>query len=219
MTQPVVKICGLTRPEDARLCFEAGADLLGMIFAPSPRRIDLRRALEIRCSVEQARLVGVFGEASAEEIADAVAAARLDVVQLHACDDPARWEAVARAAGVPVLPAVTAERAEQAAEAVLARGDLPLAGLLLDLPKGAVERDGAAREELWAAARACVTAGARVVLAGALDAGAVAAARRAVGPYGLDVCRGVEESPGVKDPARVRRFLAAARHPEVNRAP
>jgi phosphoribosylanthranilate isomerase len=90
-------------------------------------------------------------------------------------------------------------------------------GLLLDLPKGAAS-DPAARERLWAAARRASVRGVPVVLAGSLAAADVPAAVARVAPAMLDVCRDTERSPGLKDPDRVRRFLAAAGTVEVNRA-
>jgi phosphoribosylanthranilate isomerase len=221
--RPLVKICGLTTPEDARLCREAGADLLGVIFADSPRQVTTGQAADIRAACSHAPLVGVFTDHRPQAIADVVAAVGLDLVQLHGCDDPAQWEAVARATGVPVMPAVTADRADQAAGAMAARGDLPVSALLLDLPKildpaalaGGTCPD--ARLALLEAARRCRRQGLRVMLAGALAAEDLPLVLREARPFGLDVCRGVESSPGVKDPERVARFLAAARRPEVDR--
>ena len=153
--RPLVKICGLTRPEDARLCRDAGADLLGVIFAESPRQVTVGQAADIRAACTHAPLVGVFTDDTPEHIADVVAAVGLDVVQLHACDDPERWAAVARATGVAVLPAVTSDRADEAAAAVIARADLPLTGLLLDLPKRSRDAGPDGRVALLEAAKRC----------------------------------------------------------------
>lgn len=220
MIRPLLKICGLTTPDDARLCYGAGADLLGVIFADSPRQVDVPAALEIRHAVPLGRLVGVFGDCRVDEVASVTAATGLDMVQLHDCGDPQRWEAVARAAGVPVLPAVTADQAEAAAADMLARDRLRLAGLLLDLPKsGHVPADldpVEHRRALWSIARRCGQDGVRVMLAGSLDADNVTAAVAAAVPYGLDVCRGVEASPGVKDPDEVHRLVDTVRTLEVD---
>jgi phosphoribosylanthranilate isomerase len=215
--RPLVKICGLTTPADARLCRDAGADLLGVIFAASPRRVTPGQAADIRAACSHAPLVGVFTDQDVEEIAATVAGVGLDIVQLHGCDDPARWEAVSRAAGVPVMPAVTSDRADAAAVAMLARKDLALSALLLDLPKRTRQAAPDGRMALLAAASRCRQRGVRVMLAGALDAETVPLVLREARPFGLDVCRGVEETPGVKNPEKVARFLAAARHPEEDR--
>ena len=215
--RPLVKICGLTRPADARFCQDAGADLLGVIFAPSARQVTVGLASDIRAAASHTRLVGVFTDTSPGDIADVVAAVGLDLVQLHDCDDPERWETVVRAAGAPVLPAVTADRADAVTADILARPNPSLAGLLLDLPKNSASVTSDDRRELLAAARRCRQAGVRVILAGALDEDTVSQAVRESRPFGLDVCRGVESAPGVKDPELVARFLAAADDPEVDR--
>ncbi len=215
--RPLVKICGLTRPEDARLCRDAGADLLGVIFAPSPRQVTVGQAADIRTVCSHAPLVGVFTDDSPTTIASVVAAVSLDLVQLHGCDDPVRWEAVARATGVPVMPAVTADRADVAAAAMIARPEFSLTSLLLDLPKQTGDAGPEGHLALLEAAKRCRQRGVRVMLAGALDADTVALAMREAKPYGLDVCRGVESAPGLKDPDQVARFLAAVDHPEVDR--
>lgn len=216
MTRPLVKICGITRPGDARLCHVAGADFLGVIFAASPRQVSVPEARAIRNAVPDAQLVGVFTEDHTEHIADVAESVGLDLVQLHGSDSPERWQAVYRATGVPVLPALTREQIGDPAVAHAVRSDPHVACLLLDLPKDEHSTNGA-RARLWETARHCRAEGLRIVLAGALDAGVVPEALAAARPYGLDVSRGVESAPGVKDPARVRRILAAVQEAEVSR--
>lgn len=218
MSRLLVKICGVTTVEDARLCRSAGADLLGVILAPSPRRISVARATAIREAVPGAKLVGVFTDAAPEAIAVAADAAGLDLIQLHGCDDPARWAAVARAAGRPVIPAVTADRAEAASRSLAADPGLDVPVLLLDLPKRQAVGAATLRDHLWRTARQLADRGLSVLLAGALDVADVPAARRRVQPAGLDVCRSTESAPGVKDPDKVVCFVTAAREPEVNHA-
>jgi phosphoribosylanthranilate isomerase len=223
----LVKLCGITTCDDARLCHREGADLLGVILTDSPRRISLAAAAEIRAAVPGAQLVGVFGGEPVSDLAAAVDAAGLDFVQLHGSSDPLRWRQVAAACNRPLLPAITADEADTAAEALRGVPDLPVAGLILDLPKltgslaarphaGAtlMERHG----ELWRAGRRLARQGVPVLLAGGLQAEALPAALRQVRPRGLDVCRGTEKRPGIKDPQLVRRFLAAARAGEREHA-
>jgi phosphoribosylanthranilate isomerase len=209
-----VKICGLTRPGDARLCHVAGADFLGVIFAASPRRVSVSEARAIRDAVPDAQLVGVFTEGRAEDVAAIAESVGLDLVQLHGSDNPERWQAVYRAAGVPVLPALTGEQVGDPAVTRAVRSDPHVTCLLLDLPKREHSTNGA-RAQLWDTARHCRADGLRIVLAGALDAAVVSEALAAARPYGLDVSRGVESAPGIKDPSRVRRFLAAVQEAEV----
>jgi len=213
-----VKICGLTSVDDACLCQEAGADLLGVILARSPRCVDPLQAEAIRRAVPTARLVGVVRDGPAAMIALQAKVAGVDVVQLHGCADPRRWAAVAEACGKPVLPAVTADQASAAMTAAASMPRLPLEGLLLDLPKSGGHEALGGRSGLWAAARQGLEMGLPVMLAGSLFAADLSAVRREVGACDLDVCRGTEQRPGVKNPDLVRGFLTAARIQEVDHA-
>lgn len=211
-----VKICGITSEDDARLCHAAGADLLGVILTASARQIDPLQAAAIAAAVPEARLVGVVRDGPIATLALQLRVACVHAVQLHGIDDPRRWVAVADATGLPVVPAVTADRADTAFAAVRKLPGLPLAGVLLDLPKtpAAGRRD---HGPLWDAARRGLAAGLPILLAGSLTAGDLPHVRREVGPCGLDVCRGTERAAGVKDPRLVREFVAAAHDPEVRR--
>lgn len=202
--RPLVKICGITTPEDARLVHAAGADLLGLVFAASPRRVDIAQAAAIRRAVPDARLVGVFRDQPADAILAAVEAADLDLVQLHGGESPAFGADVARRSGAPLIRALApgdvtdATAAEQAGAAYL----------LVDPPKGTDA--AAARGDVLAAAARLARAGARVLVAGGLDPGDVAAVIDAAHPCGVDACRGVESEPGRKDPRLVAAFLGKA---------
>lgn len=212
-----VKICGITTADDARRCHAAGADLLGVIMAASVRSVDASQAAVIRAAVPDARLVGVVRDHGTAVLALKMSIAGVDVVQLHGCADPQRWAAVAEACDRPVLPAVTADQADQAFQAVATMTDLPLDGILLDLPKGRADA-AAARHLLWAAARRGLDLGLPVMLAGALVAADLGEVRRQVGSCDIDTCRGTEKAPGIKDMRLVREFVAAARSQEVGRA-
>lgn len=195
-----VKICGLTRPEEARACHEAGADYLGLVFAGGPRLVDAERATAIRAAAPRAKLVGVFADQSAPEVAAIAAACRLDLVQLHGAESEDVVAEVATGTGLPVIKAL------RAGETVSAVADY----LLFDLAKGQAPSPGE-RERLWDEAAAAVAAGRVVFLAGGLRAADVAAARSAVAPFALDVSSGVESAPGRKDAALVRGFVEEVR--------
>lgn len=204
MSDLKVKICGVTRPEDAAACAAAGADYLGVIFAPSERRVSLAQAAAVREAAPGVTLVGVFAGHAAVEIAEAARVASLDLLQLHGGEPLPLRLAVRDRTGLPVARVVHAD--------TILDADVPFIGdsLLYDLPKGRPhgEEDLAA---LWAAARAGVERDRRVILAGGLAPDNVATAVAAVRPYAVDVSRGVESAPGVKDPALVARFIAEAR--------
>jgi phosphoribosylanthranilate isomerase len=195
-----VKVCGVTRPDDARVAVAAGADLIGMIlWSPSPRSTDVEGARRVRQEVPSSiPLVGVFVDEDPDRIEEIAAEVGLDRVQLHGAE-PA---AVVRRFGERVLRGVR----DGDASAVPP-------GVTVVYDRGFGEHPGEAELAAhWAAARA-LGAERPVLLAGALDESNVAAAIAAAQPYGVDVARGTESSPGIKDHDRLRRFLAAAKHP------
>jgi phosphoribosylanthranilate isomerase len=199
-----VKICGVTTEADARACLEAGADYIGLIFAESERRVTRARAAAIREAVPEARIVGVFAGHDAVQISEISRLARLDLLQLHGGEPLPLRIAVKERTGLPVARVVHAE--------TILEPDSPFAddSLLYDLPKG---RPHGADElaQLWEAAAQGAAAHQRVFLAGGLTPDNAAEAVRAVRPYAVDVSRGVESAPGVKDLDLVRRFIEEVR--------
>jgi phosphoribosylanthranilate isomerase len=201
-----IKICGLTRPEDAAAAAELGADLLGMVFAAaSPRRLDLARADAIARASEGAARVGVFKHEPLADVLAAVERARLSFVQLQR---PVSEQDV-RALPVPVIAAIRrGVDAVALPAAVLSR----LRAVLLDDSEGAGRRSG------WASLseRPGVPVQVALFVAGGLDETCVGDAIRRLRPEGVDVATGVESSLGVKDRGRMERFIAAVR--EADRA-
>lgn len=198
---PAIKICGITRPVDALEAAAAGADFIGLVFAAgSTRRVGEERAREIAAAVRKqgsrARIVGVFRDQPLEEIRSLASSVGLDMVQLHGSEHPA----MIAGAGVPVIRAVgvNGKRPD------FSDGDP--AWFLFDTAASAGKGvafdwsllDGIERKN-------------RFFLAGGLTPDNVAEAVRRVRPDALDVSTGVEESPGIKSPAKVRRFIEEAR--------
>lgn len=195
---PLLKVCGLTTAADAQAALNAGADLLGVIFADSPRRVTVDQARTIRRAVPQARLVGVFRDETPDRVAAAAAACGLDLLQLHGAESPAACAELRNRTGLPVIKALDA-----GPDLVARARSYATAYLLLDLPKGAaLPADGSLDPRLTAAAAALVAEGRQVLLAGGLDSANVKQALAAA-PAGVDVCRGVELAPGRKDPQRL----------------
>ncbi len=195
-----VKVCGITRPEDARTALDAGADALGLNFVPgTPRALadDVARAIADMAKGRALR-VGVFRDAAAVRVCALVDAVGLDAVQLHGDESPEY------AAAMPV-PVWKALRAGDRLLADAAR--YPECDLLVDHPSGG----GSGAPWDYARASALVAAGRRVWIAGGLGPENVAAAIRAAHPHGVDASSALESSPGRKDAARVRAFVAAAR--------
>lgn len=206
-----IKICGLTNLEDAQVAADAGADLLGFIFyEKSPRYVDPRTVANIVSAIKQAAVpplcVGVFVNAAPEQITETLARCGLDLAQLHGEEVPTTLAALAGRAFKALRPRTVAE-AEEAA--VHFSPYSPSAGpdILLDAWHPAL-RGGSGETGDWRLA-AGLADRYRVLLAGGLTPANVAGAIRQTRPWGVDVASGVEVSPGRKDHARMREFVAA----------
>jgi len=202
-----VKICGLTRAEDAVAAAAAGAAYLGVVFAGGPRHVSAAAAAEVSAAAAGVPVFGVYGDQSVDRILELSRLARLQGAQLHGAYGP-RDAARLRAAGLRVwrvariatptdLDALI--ETSQHADAVLVEPRVPHAaggaGVSLDL---AVAREARLR-----------LAGAAMVLAGGLTPETVATAVALVRPEVVDVSSGVERLPGIKDPDKIARFLEA----------
>ncbi len=203
----LIKICGLTRADDAQRAVEAGATAIGMVFWPgSPRAVTLAQAEAVTGAVGGDVLtVGVFVDATREEIDHVMRRVPLGAAQLHGKESAAFVDTLPW----PVIKAV----------AVPAQGPLPdlspWAGVRVLLDAHDPERrGGTGRMVDWARA-AALAATRPVILAGGLTPGNVAEAVMRVRPAGIDVSSGVERSPGVKDEARVRALIEAVREVEA----
>jgi phosphoribosylanthranilate isomerase len=208
-----VKVCGITRLEDAELATELGAWALGFIlWERSPRAVDPAVAAGIsRAMRRKAELVGVFVNASLEEIAHAADALHLTHVQLHGDEGPAFANEVARRTGCKVIKAARIASGADLQALERYRTDFHLLDTRVEGKQGG---SGQSWDwELAAHRRSKVPA----ILSGGLTAENVAAGIAAVKPYAVDVASGVEASPGIKDPEKVEAFLAAARPAELLR--
>lgn len=207
-----VKICGNTRLEDARQAVEAGADLLGFIFYPkSPRKISIGEARAIsRVLRGRAILVGVFVNEPIEAVEATLAEAELDLAQLHGEETLAT---VAAFGGTAFKAMKRARVAGASAEEYAGAGptDPNWPQLLLDADHATLYGGTGQRADEGLAAT--LARQHRLLLAGGLNPENVAAAIAAVQPWGVDVASGVEAEPGIKDHARVSRFVAQARQP------
>lgn len=208
-----VKICGLTERAGLDAAVAARVDWVGFVFvAASPRWLASGRAAALAERVPEGgpRRVGLFADAPDEAIGAVLAGCPLDALQLHGGETPARVAAVRARFGLPVIRAMGIGGAADVAAAQAQSGAADM--LLLDArpPEGADRPGGHARVFDWGLLSG-VRFGVPWLLAGGLTPGNVAAAIRATGAPGVDVSSGVEAAPGVKDPARVAAFVAAAR--------
>ncbi len=215
-----IKLCGNSSLADAQVAVEAGADAVGFVFAPSPRQVTAGEAAAIVQRLPAAiEKIGVFVDATVEEIDSTVLASGLTGVQLHfeAGAEMAgrlrqRLGPGVRILGVVHFDAAQAERvARQIAEHVR---DPHVDGVLIDSrTAAAVGGTGVAFD--WAAAASALVQSEEVrkhlVAAGGLNPANVAEAIATLRPWGVDVVSGVEDAPGRKDPAKVREFVARAR--------
>jgi phosphoribosylanthranilate isomerase len=198
----VLKVCGITRLRDARHAVEQGATALGFVFWPrSPRYIAPESAAEIVAELPAAvTTVGVFVNEEIDRVREVTAMAGVTVVQLHGDEPPAYGAAL----GCPIVRSMTLGDADAVIEA-WPRGT----PLLLDAADRQ-RRGGTGVTVDWRRA-AEFARQRRVILAGGLTPDNVGEAIETVNPYGVDVSSGVEEAPGIKDSAKVTRFLENAR--------
>lgn len=198
-----VKICGVTSVEDARAAVAAGADMIGLNFySGSKRCISVERAREIVAAVPpHVWKVGLFVNASREEIERVHAALGFDAIQLHGDEPPEMTQGFA----VPVIRTLKL-RGEGDAQRALARFHAEY--YLCEGDAGAAY-GGAGATFDWDLAREVPRH--RLVVAGGLTPENVAAAVRALRPFAVDVASGVESAPGIKDPARMAALVAHAK--------
>jgi phosphoribosylanthranilate isomerase len=191
-----VKICGVTRLDDARAAVDAGASAVGFVFWPnSPRFVDPYRARAIAAKLPPfVTAVGLFVNQPAGYVNGVASLVRLGAVQLHGDETPEFAASIA----APVIKALPVERA----------GGWPEATTLLLDAHDPVKRGGTGRVIDWSAA-AAVAAHRRVLLAGGLTPENIADAIARVRPFGIDVSSGVERAPGIKDHARIRALFEA----------
>jgi phosphoribosylanthranilate isomerase len=208
---PKVKICGITRNDDARLAERLGADLLGFVLTRGfGRSVPEESAADVVRGTGVERVAVLVDEPleRAARLAHSIDAA---VVQLHGSESAETVERLRSVGDWRVWKAVRARSLEDVARAVLDYGPL-VDALLLEGWRPGVTGGGGARLELRPEdVRRELVAGPALVLAGGLTPDNVAEAVTAFGPDVVDVSSGVETTPGRKDPERVRRFVTVVK--------
>ncbi len=199
-----IKICGITRLEDALCAGECGADAVGFIFHPaSPRYIEPARAKEIIAALpREIATVGVFVNREADEVAQTVEACGLDMIQLHGDESPAYCR---RFTPERVIKAVFPRTPEE----LRALDAYDVLAFLADF-RDAGSYGGTGKRADWKLA-AKIRESHPLILAGGLDAGNIAEALAAVAPHAVDINSGCERAPGIKDHDRMRRIIGIIR--------
>ncbi len=197
-----VKICGLTNLDDTLRAVELGADAVGFIFAPSPRRLSPHRAREIAQSVPLfVAKIGVFAESDLSTITGVADYCGLDIVQIHG---DGCWDMLEH------LPRPYIKAFAVRDDGVLKEiENHDLHTFLLDGFDHRIS-GGTGRTFDWSIARQATRLG-KLILSGGLKPENVGEALESVHPYAVDICSGIEKSPGIKDHDKMRRFFDEVR--------
>jgi len=212
MTRTRIKICGLTRAEDAAAAVAAGADACGVVFAPSSRQVTIAHAVEVlRAVPAPVARVGVFVDADPEFVRRAVRECGLAFVQYHGSESPEECDE----APAPVIKAIRIGTVFDVSEVEPYRGRV--AALLLD--KLSTRNAGGTGEALPWHLITEVPGRAPAFLAGGLSSNNVREAIHLVRPFAVDVSSGVESAPGIKDHRKIDEFVAAVRQADATPRP
>ena len=199
-----LKICGITRPQDAEQVVAVGADGLGLIFyPPSPRYVDMTVAAAIAAQVPPLTdVIAVFVDPSADQVDAVLQSVAVNVLQFHG-DESA---AFCNSFGVPYIKTLRVSDQDSLVARYVGHSDA--GAVLLDTHDAALY-GGTGRSFPWHLAREVQQV--PVILAGGLTEQTVSEAIRLSGAYAVDVSSGVESSPGIKDPDKMARFARAVR--------
>ncbi len=200
-----VKVCGITRIEDARIAAGSGADAIGLVFAESPRKVSIEEAREIAAALPDGVLkVGVFVNEEPEEVLRIAREVGLDYAQLHGDEGPEDVEVV-RGSGLKVMKALRVRGAGSLEVIDDYEADLFLLDAWSEKARG-----GTGERFDWGVAKSLSGRG-NIVVSGGLGPGNVREAIRLFEPYGVDASSSLEDAPGKKNKERVRRFVVAAK--------
>lgn len=209
-----VKICGITSVEDALAAIDAGADALGLVFyKPSPRYVEPDMAADIIARVPAfVTTMGLFVDASKDEISSVLLKAPFDFIQFHGDESVSQCES----SGRPYIKALRVGNEEGGLYGQALRNRMneykSARGLLLDTYQKGIPGGTGERFDWDQVPEPGPDDNQYIVLAGGLTPENVAEAVKSVRPYAVDVSGGVESAPGRKDADRIRAFLDAVRY-------
>ena len=200
MRRTRIKICGITRAEDADAAVEAGADALGLVFyPPSPRAVDVAQAVDAVGNVPAfVSVTALFVNPTVEEVQRVLDSVRIDVIQFHGEEDDDFCRQFKR-------PYIKALRVRQASDVVASCLRFPGAlAILLDSYKPGVP-GGTGETFDWSLIPETPTK--PIILAGGLEPDNVASAITQIRPFAVDISGGVEASKGIKDHRKIEEFV------------
>jgi phosphoribosylanthranilate isomerase len=199
------KVCGITTPEDALTAAGSGADAIGLVFAESPRRLNVERAREIAGALPDGVLkIGVFVDEELEEVLRIAREVGLDYAQLHGDESP-ETVTVLQEGGVKVIKALRIRDDDSLAAMEDYEADLFLLDAWSEKARG-----GTGERFDWEVAKSLRGRG-NILVSGGLTPENVREAIRFFEPYGVDASSSLEDAPGKKNAERVRRFVSAAK--------
>lgn len=205
----LVKICGLSTPETLDCALDAGADFVGFVFFPkSPRNVLLKQAATLAARAEgRAKRVALVVDADDRLLGDIAETAKPDLFQLHGTETPERLVRIKALTGIPAYKAL---RVRTAADVATASAYIASPFILFDAmpPQDAVLPGGNGLTFDWTILK---NAARPFMLAGGLTPDNVAEAIRVTEAAMVDVSSGVESAPGIKDQARIRKFIEAVK--------
>jgi phosphoribosylanthranilate isomerase len=220
-TRTRIKICGLTRAEDVAEVVAGGADAIGFVFyPPSPRYVSIEQAATLVAAVPPfVSTVGLFVNATVDEVKAVAAQVPLSLLQFHGDETPALCAEISQAVGKPFIRAARVGDTTTASD--LLQWDMdyrkasPLfTGLLLDTL--VAQYGGSGKVFDWSLIPKELAP--RVVLSGGLNVQNATDAVVRVRPYAVDISSGVEASKGIKDPQKIHAFIAAVREADRQNA-
>ena len=209
-----IKICGLTRPQDVQSAIAAGADAVGFVFyAKSPRYIAAVAAGQLIAQIPPfVTPVGLFVNATAEEVQAINTQAPIALLQFHGDETPEQCAAIAKAVNRPFIRAIRVKEGMQPADLLKYESDYRAAstlftGLLLDTFVDSYGGSGKVFD--WSLIPENIAP--RVVLSGGLSVQNATDAVQRVRPYAVDISSGVEQDKGIKDAEKIRAFITAVK--------
>jgi phosphoribosylanthranilate isomerase len=205
----LVKICGITNKRDALLAAKQGADILGFIFAKSPRQVEIDKAAKIIKNLPKGvKTAGVFVNEKPAVINRVIKATKIDMVQLSGEESPAE---IRKIKGAVVIKAIRVKNKHDLLKQAKKYGKSSPVLLLDTFVKG--KKGGTGKPFDWEMIGHAKKACKKVIVAGGINPGNVAELTGSYNPYGIDVSSGVEEKPGKKSPAKMKALFKAVSRP------